>query len=185
MNRAFVFGLLAILGSAGLPAQTAVGVAGMETLDGTAKPSDSAAPAARSCPVSMRATQGSGGALLAARKAPSISGPAQHIHLILSNAKDREVARATVRVRGTSNKNRLMPTSQAAGSGPDAVQILHAVFQPESGKEVAADLDLPGFTSVSSVELESIAYKDGSTWRLGGPLACRVAPDGLMLIAAH
>jgi hypothetical protein len=31
--------------------------------------------------------------------------------------------------------------------------------------------------------LESLTYKDGSTWTVAGRQACRVAPDPMMLVA--
>ncbi len=58
-------------------------------------------------------------------------------------------------------------------------------FHPEDATSVAAELVLPGFTSVGSVELLSITYQDGSTWSLAKGEACRVVPDRLMLVAAH
>ena len=50
---------------------------------------------------------------------------------------------------------------------------------------MSADLVLPGFSSVTFVQLKSITYKDGSSWKVDGQAeqACRVTPDPVMLIA--
>jgi hypothetical protein len=57
----------------------------------------------------------------------------------------------------------------------------------------AADVDdsffseivLPGFVSPRLVELQSVTYADGSTWKLTGHEGCRAAPDPLVLIAGQ
>jgi len=45
-----------------------------------------------------------------------------------------------------------------------------------------ADLWLPGFTSVTSIELMEVTYADGSAWKISGSNVCRVQPNPLMLI---
>jgi hypothetical protein len=137
------------------------------------------------CSVNMRALQGSGTGLLAVRGQQTTNGMAQRIHLVLANGKSAQVMSARVRVRGLSGKNRIAHAASSTDITPDLSRTLQAAFTPESGTAVSADLFLPGFTSVSSVELESITYKDRSTWNVPGPQFCHVAPDAMMLIAGH
>ncbi len=145
--------------------------------------------AAPACPVSMHALQGHGSGLVAVRDAKPFEGPSQRIHLILSNPKSAMVASAKVKVFGLSAKNRLERTSDRSldltnGDGAsDLTRILDVTFAPKGDKDVSTDLVLPGFTSVRSVELESLTYKDGSTWTVAGQQACHVAPDPIMLVA--
>ena len=40
----------------------------------------------------------------------------------------------------------------------------------------------PGFTSTRMVDLESVAYDDGSVWKLSGTGTCHVPPDMVMLV---
>lgn len=146
-------------------------------------------PAAPACPVSMHALQGRGSGLVAVRDAKPVEGPSQRIHLILSNPKSAMVASAKVKVFGLSAKNRLERTSDRSldltnrDGASDLTRILDVTFVPEGDKDVSTDLALPGFTSVRSVELESLTYKDGSTWTVAGWQACHVAPDPMMLVA--
>ena len=143
----------------------------------------SAAPAS-SCPVTLHALQGTGGGLVAVRNAKPISGPSQKIHLVLSNTP-AQVESAKVVVRGLSGKNQVMRTLSNDAGKFDAIKTIDVRFFSEDDKDVAADLILPGFTSVTSVELHSIRYGDGSTWTFAGRQACHVAPDPLMLVAGR
>ena len=47
---------------------------------------------------------------------------------------------------------------------------------------VSGDFRLPGFVSADRIDLQSITYEDGSTWKLAGKESCRVAPDPIMLV---
>jgi hypothetical protein len=144
---------------------------------------------ASTCPVSMHALQGRGSGLVAVRDEKPIEDPSQRVHLILSNPRSAVVAGAKVKVFGLSGKNRLERTSDHSldltnrEGASDLTRTLDVTFAPEGEKDVSTDLVLPGFTSVRSVELESLTYKDGSTWAVAGQHSCHVAPDPIMLVA--
>jgi hypothetical protein len=143
------------------------------------------------CPVNMRALQGSGYGLVQVRNnqqpGPSerppmnLDQPAQRIHLILAIGTSPAVS-AKIEVRGLSPRSRAKNVSDATGAS-DLSKALDVEFAPEDSKSVAADLLLPGFTSVSSIEVVSVTYQDGSIWRVADHTACRVAPDPVMLVA--
>ena len=127
--------------------------------------------------------------MVAVRDEKPIEGPSQRVHLILGNPRSAAVTGAKVKVFGLSGKNRLERTSDHSldltnrEGASDLTRTLYVTFAPEGDKDVATDLVLPGFTSVQSVELESITYTDGSTWTVAGQQACHVAPDPIMLVA--
>jgi hypothetical protein len=141
------------------------------------------------CPVSMHALQGSGTGLVAVHDDRRAKGFSQRIHLILSNPKSAKIAGAKVKVFGLSAKNRVEQTSvnqldlTNQRKSFDLMKTLEVTFAPEGDKDVATDLVLPGFTTVLSIQLESLSYKDGSTWAVAGRQACHVAPDPLVLVA--
>jgi hypothetical protein len=144
------------------------------------------------CPVSMSAKQGAGGGLLAARHLPDTgqansvpSGPSQLIHLILSSAKNGQVVAARLKVLGLSGKARTENAEFGDEITPDVTRWLDVTFVPEGNNSVAANIMLHGMTSVRSIELQSISYKDGSTWRVAGQMTCSVAPDRMMLVAGR
>lgn len=149
-----------------------------------------------SCPVSLQAKQGSGSGLVMVHKAPpkdaepsTSAKPGQHIHLILGKMPGdafslQQVASATVTARGLSARDRLNRTVGLFGDLPsDLTRTLDVSFTRENNGNLSADLDLPGFTSVRSIQIESIALKDGSKWSLDDRQHCVVTPDPLMLIA--
>ncbi len=138
-----------------------------------------------SCPVGMHAKQGSGGGLVAARNGRPSDGPSQQIHLVLARRHSQQITGASVRVRGFSDKGRMERSIAIEDIVPDRSQMLDVEFTPDNDVEASADLVLPGFTSVQSVELQSITYADGSTWKMEKQNACTVAPDPMMLVAGR
>jgi hypothetical protein len=152
------------------------------------------------CPVAMQAKQGSGVGLVAVRRQAgepdngrSIldNKPGQQIHLILGKVPSsqldfEQVSRATVTARGLSARSRIDRTPADLGSSPsDLRRTLDVAFGRESDGTLYADLELPGFTSVQSIRIDSIVLKDGSKWSFDAGQHCTVTPDPLMLIAAH
>jgi hypothetical protein len=155
------------------------------------------------CPVQMRAVQGTGHGLVAVRddhKAPPPECPldrvgtsancpssSQSIHLILTDPPTKTYASATVFVRGLTPKGRVERADSFVKGPSEISKTLEVTFAPEDEKSMSADLVLPGFSSVTFIQLKSITYKDGSSWKMDGELGqmCGVAPDPLMLIAGH
>lgn len=178
MRRAFIGGSILLLTSM-LVAQTAP----------TSQPSSTSlaiSPSASSCPVSLQALQGAGSGLIMVRDAKPAPGASQRIHLILSSGSASRPVSGKVVVRGLSGKNnQAVPTQLSDEERFDQSRMLHVTFTPEGNKDGAADLMLPGFTSVGSIHLESIHYDDGSTRQIASGQVCRVAPDPLMLVAGR
>lgn len=139
-----------------------------------------------SCPIGMHARQGIWDHTLKVnqgeqRKSKTPFG--QRIVLTLLDTHPASVVAATLMVRGFDGKDHMM---QAAADSPgDAARTLHAVFAKQADGNVSADIYVPGFTSVTSLQLQEVSYADGSVWSVTGSNVCRVAPDPLMLIAAH
>lgn len=155
-------------------------------------PSDAAAQAtkdtrsAENCPVSLHAVQGSGSGLVAVRDAQPAQGPSQRIRLVVNDAKAPHMISARVLVSGLTGTNPLMmPARSARDQRPEVSRTLDIRFVPDEGNSVAADLVLPGFTSVRAISMQSIAYDDGSTWTVAANRACQVAPDPMMLVAGR
>jgi hypothetical protein len=185
MKRAAVVGFTLLFAVATLAAQSGVTPpAGQETATNLVL----SLPAS-TCPVSMHALQGTGTGLVAVHGDQPAAGFSQRIHLILTNPKPGKIAAAKVKVFGLSGKNRVEPASYSTldltnqASKFDLTRTLDVTFTAEGEKDVATDLILPGFTTVLSIQLESLTYKDGSTWAVPGRQACHVAPDPLVLVA--
>jgi len=146
-------------------------------------------PSAPACPVSMRAQQRGGGSLITTGKT-QMPGPFQRIRLVLDRTGlPARITAATVTVRGTNGKSRMVNTSQfqmqPQTASPYISSTLNVVFLPGGDQAEFTDLELPGFTSVKSIRLDSIQYADGSIWTPADGRSCRVEPDPLMLVSSR
>jgi hypothetical protein len=117
--------------------------------------------------------------------AGTLSKPSQRIELLVarSEAAGRMVG-ATVTVRGLSARGRVDRSASGSGHG-DVRRTFDIAFLPKDDKMLSAELVLPGFTSVTSIKLESLRYADGSRRDFSAQKLCTVTPDPMMLIAGR
>ena len=136
-----------------------------------------------SCPIGMQARHGAGIPVgMNAGRSP-ITPPAQRIHLTMTNLLAHEIVSAQFVVHGYSNKRRAMNLANSS-SNPDLVKTVEVVLDVKGKSEASSDLSLSRFSAVTSIDLNSITYADGSTWHTPSPEACSIAPDMLMLVAS-
>lgn len=140
---------------------------------------------AQECPVSMHAQQRPGGGVLVTRGGQR-HPLSQRIHLILGDFENpARVVSAKVTVRGANGKPRAVPTAFSPSGPGEATKTLDLKFDVAENGEASTDLSLAGFTSVSSIRLDSLTFADGSTWTSSKSSACRTPPDPFMLISAR
>lgn len=137
------------------------------------------------CPIGMRASQGLWDHAIAVKRGLGDQKFGQRIILTLNDAHPARVVAATVKVHGLTGKSHMLQTAGGSNADSDAARILQVRFAVTSEGSVSGDLYVPGFTSVSSVELQQVSYADGSTWNISVPNLCRVTPNPMMLIAAQ
>jgi hypothetical protein len=179
MNYAVAFSFALLLGSTTLVAQTASqNQAPIQTT------TLSVAPPPSSCPVSLHARQTPGWEKMVVNGA-SPKTTAQMLHLTVANPDSRHVVAANVTVRGFSNKARFVPTGLSNQDSSDAAKTLDVTFSPATGREVSAEISVPGLTAVSVIDLNSVTYSDGSTWKLAAGSSCRSWIDGFMLVSSR
>lgn len=139
------------------------------------------------CPVDMQARQGLWDHTLRVREGEqeTIIHPfGQRFFLTLKDPHSARIVSATLRVHGTTGRSRMVQTAASNNTSANAMKILTVPFTADDGAD-RADVHVPGFTSVSSVELQEVTYANGSTWKMSSSSFCRVAPDPMMLIAEH
>lgn len=139
------------------------------------------------CPVDMRVRQRMGGGTVAVDKDGNRRQVfAQRLRLILNSLRqgegDRKAVSATVTVHGTGAKARMQSLRSGSASN-SMVKSFNVDLAHWDEPGISGEFLLPGFTSASQVDLESVTYDDGTTWKLSNNQSCRVAPDPLMLIA--
>lgn len=69
------------------------------------------------------------------------------------------------------------------GKPSEITRKLFITFKPENS-EYAAQLRLPGFTAVTSIDVHSITYADGTTWSPDKKNSCSVKADPFLLVSA-
>jgi len=136
-----------------------------------------------SCPISLHARHAGGAEMWKVDGVP-IQSPAQRLHLTISDSDSRRIVAANVTVRGFSGKARYMPAESTQDSS-DAAKTLDVRFPAGPDKETAANLTVPGLTAVSVIDLNSVTYSDGSSWKLVAGGSCRSWVDGLMLVSSQ
>ncbi len=140
------------------------------------------------CPVSMEARQGVWDHTIRVQNGQSQKPResfGQRISLTLVDIHSARIVDATVMVLGLSGRNRILNSSASSNGSPDASRVVHLTSFSEAKSGVTAELYAPGFTSVTSIQLLSVIYADGSTWTAPHLKLCRVTPDPFMLVAAH
>ena len=141
------------------------------------------------CPIDMRVRQGISGGMLAVDKdgvERLVFVP--RLNLFLNDLRrDKKIVSAVVIVRGTAGKAHIeqldaVPASRSDSASRVIARTLNVDLADWGEPGVSGDLRLPGFTSASRVDLQSVIYDDGSTWKPSGSQTCRVRPDPIMLI---
>jgi hypothetical protein len=149
-------------------------------------------PVIHACPIAMRARQGGGGLILRTDKDErDPSQPSMNPRLALSNPKGQRIVSAAITAHGygANNGTTLLDTGDAVlRSTPNPqrlrlVRTLTARFMPDDDNTVIADLRLPGFVVLESIELNSITLSDGSIQNFSSDSGCRVQPDLIMLVS--
>lgn len=147
------------------------------------------------CPVGLDAYHESGvpRAIIAdaeSRPGPTINAPTgqvrlqfQQLRVTLTNPSSQEIVRAQITAHGFSDKWRAIELSNPSNA-PDLAKTVDVVMDVKRNGHASRDLSLSHFTAVTSIELNSITYADGSTWHASSPGACSVTPDLFMLVAA-
>ncbi|MGA3333034.1 MAG: hypothetical protein ABSC62_02600 [Terracidiphilus sp.] len=156
------------------------GVAGMENMGPNGQRPVHTVMVPNPCPVGVRVSHLSDGRTIKTGMAHP-KGLGQRLHLTLTSPDSRSIASATVNVRGRTAKGRM----EQAGKDNDAalpVRTLTVPFTAGADRTASADVWAPGLTAVSSVELISVAFGDGTTWTRAQGKTCQVTPDPLMLI---
>jgi hypothetical protein len=107
----------------------------------------------------------------------------QRIELVVTNPSSKEIVSAQITVHGFSDKWRAIPLASAP-STPDLAKRVNVVLNVKGNDHASSDLSLRRFTSIAYVDLDSLTYADGATWKAASPGACSVSPDMVMLVSA-
>jgi hypothetical protein len=105
----------------------------------------------------------------------------QTIEFIVDNPSTREIVKAQITVHGLSHQGRFVPLPD--GPAPDLSRKVSVVLDVKGNSRSSSDLSLSRFAAVTSVDLNSLTYADGATWRASSQGACSVTPNPFMLVS--
>ncbi len=137
----------------------------------------------QACPVGMQAQQRGSSQLVAVQNGQRIQATGQRIALILRGVSSPRIVAARVKVRGLAPRGHVLQSKAGDNLASEITRAMTVAFDEVSNGAVTGELVLPGFTTVSSIELEEITYENRTVWKTEGQSACRVAPDMFMLIS--
>ncbi len=141
------------------------------------------------CPLQMSVRQGVGGNMMAVdQNGKQVEMFAQRLKLLLNDLRQEHqssarIVEATVTVHGTTARGQILPADTRQDASGEIAKTLTVRLTAHGEPQVSGDIRLPGFTSTRMVDLESVAYDDGSTWKLSGTGTCHVPPDMVMPVS--
>ena len=142
-------------------------------------------PQNMTCPITMRAEYGMDGGLKAVKDGALHRGPGQQLQLTLDNSKLTAISAIRITVHGWSGTGRTLPAIKANSSYATASRTLDLALSIGANETADTDVWVSGLTAVDSIDLESVSYSDGSSWKSSDSQACRIMPDPMMLISSR
>jgi hypothetical protein len=135
------------------------------------------------CPVELRARPGGGGAVAYASDARN--GKSQRLHLTFANGKSKEIVAVSVTVRGLSPWARIVPADRGSQDSHTFAKTVDLKLNVATGKNAEEDVALQSFASITRVDLESVEYADGTSWKASAMQSCHIVPDLFVLVGAR
>jgi hypothetical protein len=108
----------------------------------------------------------------------------QWLRFLLTNPKSLGITGIELAVHGLQPGGHVEPvvSGQPGAGALDKHVELQLVLDP--AKRTTRDVRFDGFTSIRSIDLESVTYADGSVWHASARNPCRFEPSRVMLVAA-
>ena len=119
------------------------------------------------------------------RKEPSLEGQQVtkdylQLHLDVSNPSSRDIVGAQFTVYGFSRKLRVIDPSDPSNA-PDLWRTVDVALDVQGKGHASSDLSLTHFTAIiTSIDLDSVTYADGTQWQAPSPGACSTIPNMVM-----
>lgn len=125
---------------------------------------------------------------------PSINGQGQlpgqkvtkdylQLHLDVSNPSSRDIVGAQFTVHGFSRKLRVIDPSDPSNA-PDLWRTVDVALDVQGKGHASSELSLTHFTAIiTSIDLDSVTYADGTQWQAPSPGACSTIPNMVMRIS--
>ena len=141
-----------------------------------------APPSGDSCPVSLRARrQGSAVMHNAGDQRPD-GAPVQQLEVTLINSQARNVVSAVLRVHGYDGSIRMMPADPIRRGSHELSRTVDLNLSVLGKRSASTDLTMRRFAAVSRIDVESVDFADGTSWKAEEEGMCSFTPELLMLV---
>ena len=105
------------------------------------------------------------------------------LHLDVSNPSSRDIVGAQFTVHGFSRKLRVIDPSDPSNA-PDLWRTVDVALDVQGKGHASSELSLTHFTAIiTSIDLDSVTYADGTQWQAPSPGACSTIPNIVMRIS--
>lgn len=143
------------------------------------------AQASSGCPVEMRLNQTVSSRAQQAENGQSRTVFQTRLHLVLSGSPHAEIflpglKSAAVTVHGYNGKPRFELV--APGDAPE-VRALNVQFVSAGDNKASSDFVVAGLASASWLDIKSLSFANGNTWKPAKGQRCIVSPSLVMLIS--
>ena len=136
------------------------------------------------CPVGLRVERSGG--LFAYKNAKAMPADDvapradQWFDLRMSNFLPREIVNVQITAHGFSYEWRVTPVSPAT---PDFWKTVDVALDVKGNGTASRELSFAHFSTIRTIDVNSVTYADGSSWHASSPEACSVAPSLIMRIS--
>jgi hypothetical protein len=142
-----------------------------------------AAPSPVSCPVSLRARrQGSVSMHYAGEQQERT--PTQRLDVTFHNSQERNVISMGLVVHGYDGSLQMMPADPIRRNSHNLSKKIDLNITVVGGRNTSTELTMRQFGTVSRIDVESIEFADGTSWKSSEPGTCSFAPDLYMLVSS-
>lgn len=142
------------------------------------------------CPVAMHLDQSVMGGATNARNGQSTKRFQTKLHLIASGAQQAkyrasDIKSAQVTAYGIDSTPRFELTWSMQGNRSGPAKSMTVNFVPEANGGAEANFVVASLPAVSMLDVNSITFANGSTWKPMPGHACSVMPDPFVLVSEH
>jgi hypothetical protein len=110
--------------------------------------------------------------------------PAAQLQLNWGNRQQKKIVAAAVFVHGFDATPRVIPAASGVAASAELKKVFAVKLNLTGGGQATTNLTLQKFATVSSIELKSIEYENGSRWNLPAGQSCSIAPNPYLPITA-
>ena len=144
-----------------------------------------APPSSDGCPVSLRARRQGSVMMHYAGEQQGDRTPAQRLEVTVHNAQARNVVSMELRVHGYDGSLQMMPAGTIRKNSHNLSRRVDLNISVLGRRYASTDLTMRQFGTVSRIDVESVEFADGTSWKSSEAGVCSFTPDLYMLVSSR